>query len=441
MADAKQKLALFGGPQAVTADPRDTFTWPIVTEADEAAVLSVLRRGAMSDLDVTKAFEAEFAAWQGRSYALGFNTGTASLHAAMFGVGVGVGDEIICPSLTYWASALQVFSLGGTVVFADISPETLCIAPSDIEHRITDRTKAIMVVHYMGHPAEMNVIMTIADRYDIPVIEDVSHAQGGRFRGQMTGTFGKVAAMSLMSGKSLPIGEGGMLVTDDREVYERAIAFGHYRRYDDSIKTPALRPYRGLPMGAQKCRMNQLCSAMGRVQLAAYDARAEETRRAINAFWDALEDVPGLGAHRVQPGGEDTMAGWYAAGGLYCPEELGGLSVTRFAEAVAAEGSVCRPGVNKPLHLHPLFNTCDIYGHGKPTRIAHSTRDLRQPPGSLPVAENIGARTFGIPQFKRYNPDIIAQHAAAYRKVAENHQTLLEEDPGNPPDLCTWGLP
>lgn len=445
-------LALFGGPRAVTIDPRDTFTWPIVTEADEAAVLDVLRHGAMSDLDVTMEFEAAFAAWQDRRYALGFNTGTSALHAAMFAVKVGVGDEIICPSLTYWASALQVFALGGTVVFADISPDTLCIDPGDIAHRITDRTKAIMVVHYMGHPADMDAIMAIANDYGIPVIEDVSHAHGGLYRGQTVGTFGRVAAMSLMSGKSLPIGEGGMLVTDDQEVYERAIAFGHYRRYDDRIETPDLRPYRGLPMGGQKCRMNQLCSAMGRVQLANYDARAAETRRAINAFWDLLEDVPGLRAHRVDPDGapeavgapdavgDSTMAGWYAAGGLYRPEELGGLSVTRFAQAVQAEGSSCRPGINKPLHLHPLFNDCDIYGHGKPTRIANSDRDLRQPLGSLPVSEGIGARAFGIPQFKRYNPDVIEAHAMAYRKVAQHHDALLEGDEGNPPDLCNWGL-
>ncbi len=440
MSRTSDTLALLGGPKVVTLDPEDTFTWPIVTAEDEAAVLGVLRRGAMSGLDVTMAFEAEFAVWQGRTYALGFNTGTASLHAAMFAVGVGVGDEIICPSITYWASALQAFALGATIVFADIDPTTLCIDPHDIEHRITERTKALMIVHYLGHPAEMDAIMAIADRHNVPVIEDVSHAHGGLYRGNKVGNFGTVAAMSLMSGKSMPIGEGGMLVTDDREAHERAIAFGHYRRYDDQISTPELAPYRGLPMGAQKCRMNQLGSAMGRVQLKAYDERAAEIRQAINTFWDLLEGVPGLRAHRVDPDGASTMAGWYNAGGLYEPEALEGLSVTRFAEAVRAEGSHCRAGVNKPLHLHPLLNTCDIYGHGKPTRIANADRDLRQPPGSLPVSEGIGARTYIIPQFKRYHPDTIAQHAAAYRKVAENYSALLSDDPGNPPDLCGWGL-
>ncbi len=202
-------LAILGGPAGVTLPPGDTFTWPIITEEDETAVLEVLRRGAMSELDVTMAFEKDFAAWQGRTYALGFNTGTSALHAAMFGVGLGVGDEIICPSITYWASALQCFSLGATVVFADVRPDTLCLDPNDIEQRISPRTKAIMVVHYLGHPADMDAIMQVADRHGIPVIEDVSHAHGGRYRGRTVGNFGAVAAMSLMSGKSMPIGEGG----------------------------------------------------------------------------------------------------------------------------------------------------------------------------------------------------------------------------------------
>src|SRR5579871_6296285 len=254
-------LALLGGPKAVQSDPGDLFTWPIITAEDEAAVLEVLRRGGMSDTDVTQQFEKEFAAWQGVQYALGFNTGTAALHAAMFGCKVGVGDEILCPSMTYWAAALPCLSLGATVVFADIDPNTLCIDPDDIEHRLTARTKAIVVVHYVGHPADMDRIMAIADRHGVKVIEDVSHAQGGRYKGRKLGTFGQVAAMSLMSRKSFAIGEAGMLVTDDREIYERALALGHYERFDSRIETETLKPFAGLPLGGCKYRMHQLSSA------------------------------------------------------------------------------------------------------------------------------------------------------------------------------------
>ena len=433
------KLALFGGPKAVRSDPGDTFTWPVVTKEDEDAVLEVLRRGAMSDTDVTRKFEQEFAAWQGTRYALGFNTGTAAIHAAMFGCGVGVGDEIISPSVTFWASAAQSFSLGATVVFAEVDPDTLCIDPKDIEHRITSHTKAIVVVHYLGHPADMDAIMAVARRRNVKVIEDVSHAQGALYKGRKVGTFGDVAAMSLMTGKSLAIGEAGILATDNREIYERGIAFGHYERFDESIQSEALKPFMYLPMGGCKYRMHQLSSAMGRVQLRHYDARCEEIRRAMNYFWDLLEGVPGIKAHRPAKDSGSNMGGWYAAHGLYRPEELGGLSVTRFTEAVRAEGVVgCAPGCNAALHLHPLFNTCDVYGHGKPTRIANSDRDLRQPAGSLPVSEGIGARIYGIPWFKRYRPEIIEEYAEAFRKVAENHRELLANDPGNPPHLGGW---
>jgi len=159
------------------------FTWPIVTQEDEEAVLAVLRRGAMSGIDVTQQFEREFATWQGAKYALGFSAGTAAIHAAMFGCKVGVGDEVICQSTTYWATCIQAMSLGATVVFADIDPNTLCIDPNDIEHRITERTKVIVVVHYLGHPADMDAIMPIARRHGLKVIEDVSHAQGGLYKG------------------------------------------------------------------------------------------------------------------------------------------------------------------------------------------------------------------------------------------------------------------
>lgn len=435
----KERLALFGGPKAVVSDLKDIFTWPIVTKEDEDVVLEVLRNRDMSGTDVTKQFEREFASWQRTKYALGFNNGTASIQSAMYGCGVGAGDEVICPSITYWASAIQAFSLAATIVFADINPVTLCIDPNDIERCIGKRTKAIIVVHYNGHPADMDPIIEIARKYNIKVIEDVSHAQGGIYKGRKLGSIGDVGAMSLMSGKSLAIGEAGMLVTDDREIFERAIALGHYERYDDNITTEYLKPYRGLPLGGYKFRMHQLSSAMGHIQLKYYDERCIEIRKAMNYFWDLLEGVPGIRAHRVKNDGQNTMGGWFAAHGLYKPEELGGLSVTRFCEAVTAEGvDSCLPGCSAALHSHPLFKTCDIYGHGKPTRILNSERDVRELDKYLPISDNIGLLTYSIPWFKKFRPAIIKEHANAFRKAAENHKELLEGDSGNQPKLGGW---
>ncbi|MFV0415941.1 MAG: DegT/DnrJ/EryC1/StrS family aminotransferase, partial [Chthoniobacterales bacterium] len=306
---------------------------------------------------------------------------------------------------------------------------------------ITPRTKAIMVVHYLGYPADMDAIMAIAEKHNLKVIEDVSHAQGGLYKGRKVGSIGHVSGYSLMCGKSFAIGEGGMMTTDDQEIYDRAVAFGHYERYNDKIPTDYLKQSAGLPLGGFKNRMHQLSSAVGRVQLKHYDRRCAEIRKAMNEFWDLLEGVPGLIPHRVDESTGSNMAGWYGNHGIYCKEQLGGLSITRFCEAVRAEGAAgIHPGCNKALHTHAVFNDTDIYNQGKPTRIANSDRDLRQAPGSLPVSEGIGRQVYFIPWFKHYRPAVIKEYADAFRKVAENASALLADDSGDTADLGGWNF-
>lgn len=419
-----EKLALLGGPRTIETVNDELFRWPIVTEEDERAVLEVLRAGNMSNIDVTKQFEVEFAEWMGVKHALASCNGTSSLLEAMFGVGLGRGDEMIVPSVTYWASALQCMTLGATPVFADIDPFTLAIDPGDIEHRITSRTRAIMVVHYCGYPCEMDAILAIANKHGLKVIEDVSHAHGGKYKGRMVGTLGHVSAMSMMSSKGFAIGEGGMLCTDDREIYERAIAFGHYEQHS-ALTLPDLKELAGLPLGAIKGRLNQCCAAMGRVQLRHYEKRMREVQDALNWFWDELEGVPGIRPHRTNPESESTMGGWYNPIGHYVPEELGGLSIQKFTEAVAAEGAKIFRGANLPLHVHPVLNQADVFHDGKPTRVAFAACDVRQPRGSLPTSENLAARSFGAPSFKKCRPDEIRPYAAAFAKVARQADKLL----------------
>ncbi|OPZ81344.1 MAG: L-glutamine:2-deoxy-scyllo-inosose aminotransferase [bacterium ADurb.Bin429] len=437
MTSTTEVLALQGGAPAVTKEAGDIFAWPIVTTEDEEAVLEVLRRGAMSGNDVSKAFEAEFAAWIGLKHALTYPNGTESLRAAMWACGVGAGDEIICPSMTYWASCTSALSLGAAVNFADIDPETLCIDPKDIEHRIGPRTKAIVVVHYAGYPAPMDAIMPIARKHGVLVIEDVSHAHGALYKGRMVGTFGDIAAMSMMAGKSFAIGEAGMMATNNGALYERCISYGFYERTgvasrfnapDSQITMEELKPFAGVPLGGFKHRLNQTCAAMGRVQLKYYDARTAEIQSAMNRFWDLLDGVPGLRAHRPAKDSGSTMGGWYSPRGLYRAEELGGLPVAKFCEAVRAEMPNapywCHPGANFALHLHQVFHTADIFRMGQPTMISFGQRDVRQGPGTLPVSERIGEIAFGIPWFKHDRPEIIAEYAAAYRKVAEHADAL-----------------
>jgi len=267
--ETKSELALFGGVRAVTSDPGDTFAWPIVTEEHERAVLEVLRSGRMSGLDVTRQFEKRYAEMLGRKYALAGPNGTAAILDAMYGLAIGPGDEVICPSITYWASIVQAYVLGAAPVFADVDPDTLCIEPQDFERRITPRTKAVVVVHYAGMPAEMDAIMAIASEHKIKVLEDCSHAHGALYR-------------------------------------------GNYARHDE-ITLAELKPFAGLPAGGFKHRMHQLSAAFGLVQLELFPAQIAEIDKAMNAFCDLLEGVPGLHAEhqgrvvlpalQVHPGG------------------------------------------------------------------------------------------------------------------------------------------
>ena len=438
-----EALAYNGGLKTISEPLNELFRWPIITDEDEQAALQVLRAGNMSGIDVTIQFEHEFAAWMGCRHALGFNNGTASLLAAMWAVGVQTGDEIICPATTYWASALPAFGLGATVRFADIEADTLCIDPAEIDRLVTPRTKAVVVVHYLGHPADMDPIMEAARRHGLAVIEDVSHAHGGHYKGRKLGSIGDIGCFSLMAGKPLAVGEGGMLVTSVRDYYERAVAFGHYERFNAQIESADLRPFAGLPFGGVKHRMHQLSAAVGRVQLEHYDQRSAEIRKAMNYFWDLLDGVPGLRPHRVDECLGSDMGGWYCAHGFYLKEEMGGLSLSRFCEAVRAEGmsiNECMAGCNRPLHLHPLLNDADIYGAGVPTRIAHTAQDLRQPAGSLPVAEAAPSLTLFVPWFKHFRPKEIQKYADAFRKVVEHADELLQEDPGEPEAAGGWNL-
>jgi dTDP-4-amino-4,6-dideoxygalactose transaminase len=436
----KSDLAMLGGQKAVGSEPGDVFIWPIVTREHEEAVLGVLRAGKMSGIDVTRQFEREYAKVLGRKYALACNNGTAAIHCGFYGMGIGVGDEVISPSLTYWASIAPVYSLGATAVFADIEPDTLCIDANDIEHRITRRTKAIVVVHYTGMFPDMDAIMAIAQKHGLVLLEDASHAHGALYKGREAGTFGDVAAFSLMSGKPFPIGEGGILFTDDLSVYERGLLFGHYARHDE-IQLEELQRWKGPPCGGYKYRMHQVSSAFGRVQLRLYPKQMAEIDEAMNYFCDLLEDTPGVVPMRPPKGTSTTKGGWFNPAAKYKPQELGGLSVERFAEAVTAEGSLSFPGYGKPLHLHPLFHEMDVYGYGRPTRIANldQAAPVRQPVDTLPVTERVNRSVCTLPWFKRHRPEIIQEHANAFKKVVANYKDLLAGDKGASKDLGAYG--
>jgi len=284
-----------------------------------------------------------------------------------------------------------------------------------------------MVVHYMAHPAPMDEIMAIAKKHGLRVIEDVSHAQGGHYKGRMLGTFGDVAAMSLMSCKSFAIGEGGMLVTDDPEIYKRAIRFGHYDRIIDVYSDAEMAETKNIPFGGLKNRMHQTSAAIGLEQLKKHDAEIAEIDRAMKYFWQGVADVPGIRMIYPKDAGSDK-AGWYASRFQYEAAAFGGVSNVTFCDALNAEvGGGFSFGCNMPLHLSSVFFDVDVYGHGKPTAQAFMPAgvDLRQETGALPNAEKVNGHILGEPWFKHCDPARIDPYVEAVHKVAAQATELL----------------
>ncbi|MBO4647356.1 MAG: DegT/DnrJ/EryC1/StrS family aminotransferase [Lentisphaeria bacterium] len=425
------KLALYGGTPVLDKLPYELFRWPIVNDAMRQAQTDVLNAGNMSGTNISRQFEQEFARWNGRKYALAHNNGTNSLIAAMYGIGLGPGDELICPSITYWASCTGALALGAAVVFCDIREKDLQLDPASLEAHITPRTKAVMVVHYMAHPADMDPIMAIARKHGLKVIEDVSHAQGGHYKGKMLGTFGDAAGMSLMSGKSFAIGEGGMMLTDDPEIYRRAIRFGHYDRIREVYSKEETADTNLIPFGGQKFRMHQVSAAIGLEQLKKYESEIAEIDRAMKYFWQGIRDIEGLRMIYPDDPGSDK-SGWYCSRMGYDAAAFSGVPNAVFAKALNAEvggGSKFASGCNFPLHKSAVFHSTDIYGHGRPTAGLNLPPevDLKALTGELPVAERINLKVIGEPWFKHCDKPLIDRYVEAVHKVAENHRELLAE--------------
>ena len=427
------KLAYLGGTPVMAPGEHkegveNLFAWPIVNDAMRKASDAVLVAHKMSGRDITTKFQAAFAKWQGSKYGLACINGTTALNTAFYCVGIGPGDEVICPTLTFWASCMGVVNLGGTVVFADIREDDLTVDPASIEAHITPRTKAIVVVHYMGMPCDMDAIMPIARKHGIKVIEDVSHAQGGLYKGRKLGTIGDIGAMSLMSAKAFAIGEAGIMVTDSEEYYKKGILWGKYAEMGGVLNKAQFWRTLDVPFGGIKNRLNQCTAAVGLEQLKKYDAERQEIETAMLYWWGQIKDVEFL--KMIYPEYENSnKSGWYASRGRYLLE---GVDNRVFAEAVNAElagvpaGRGVGAGANFPLHWSSVFDSEDILGNGvhPSRRFLPSGITPKSLTGTLPVADGISGKIFGDPWFKHCDKPLIDIFVEAVHKVAKNVDQL-----------------
>jgi len=265
---------------------------------EENAVLEVLRSGWLTMGAVTQAFEQELAAFVGAKHAFAVNNATAALHLASLAAGLGEGDEAIVPSLTFVATANAVRYTGAKVVFADIESENwLCICPRAIEEKITEHTKAIVVMHYAGFACDMPEILRIADKYRLTVIEDAAHAIGASLEGKALGTWGKIGCYSFFGNKNMTTAEGGMLVTNDDQIAEKVrILRSHgmttltWDRHQGHAST-----YDVVDLG-YNYRIDEIRAAIGREQLKKLPAGNARREILVDRYRKAFtENLPALG--------------------------------------------------------------------------------------------------------------------------------------------------
>jgi perosamine synthetase len=231
-------------------------------------------------------FEAAFARFVGCKHAVACCNGTAAMHAALLAAGLGPGDEVIVPSLTYVASANAVTYCGATPVFADSRPDTWCVDPDSVARLVTPRTKGIIPVHLYGHPCDMRPLLETARRHGLWVVEDCAEAQGATYEGRMVGTFGAVAAFSFFGNKIISTGEGGMMTTDDDALAERL------RLLRGQGMDPARRYWH--PTLGYNYRMTNIEAAIGLAQMERVDELVGARQRVARWYRERLGRLPGL---------------------------------------------------------------------------------------------------------------------------------------------------
>ena len=308
---ASQKLAIHGGAPYRTAP----FTsWPIHDEAEAKAVADVANSGkwwrcayGAGELEKKSAdqvagrsrvevFEERFAAAHRAKYGIAVTNGSAALDIAVRAVGVQPGDEVITTPYTFVSTSMCIMNNFGVPVYTDIEADSYNMDAGQIESLITERTKAILPVHFSGNLCDMERIMAIARKHGLPVIEDAAHAHGVEYKGEkFAGTFGDLSCFSFQESKNLPTGEGGMLLTDSDELYERAFSMHHLGRLPEEVW------YKHFHQ-AWNCRMNEFTAAIGIVQL---DRLFEQNARRMENhtyLMGKLAELPGLTPCRNLPG-------------------------------------------------------------------------------------------------------------------------------------------
>ncbi|HEY8647413.1 MAG TPA: DegT/DnrJ/EryC1/StrS family aminotransferase [Gaiellaceae bacterium] len=309
-------------------------------------------------------FEAAFARFCGSRFALACNNGTSALHLALLGAGVGPGDEVIVPTLTYVASANTVRYCGATVRFVDVLPDTWNLDPADVERKLTSRTKAIMPVHLFGAPADMELLLAQADKHGVALVEDAAEAHGATWQGRPAGSIGRTASFSFYGNKIVTTGEGGMVVTDDEETATSMLMLkGQGQAFDRAYWFPVV---------GFNYRMTNIQAAIGLAQLEGVEQKLARRAQIAARYRRNLEGL-GLTFQAEPAGGEHVH--WMVV--VLLPAELRDARDATMRQL--AEGGVETRPVFYPLHTMPPYAGDEPHADTYPVSVDIAARGICLP--------------------------------------------------------------
>lgn len=338
-----------------------------IEEDDIQAVVDVLRSDYLTTGPKIAEFEKMVADYVGAKYAVAISNGTSALHAACFAAGIQPGDEVIITPLTFAASSNCVLYCGGTPVFADVDLKTYNIDPEDIRRKITDKTKAIIAVHLAGQPCDMDEIHKIAKEHDLLVIEDGAHALGSVYKGKKVGTLSDMTTFSFHPVKPITTGEGGMIVTDNEEFYQKMMLFrSHGITRDENLMTrnDGSWFYQQLDLG-YNYRITDIQCALGCSQMRKLDRFLARRKEIVTRYNEAFADCENIIIPYQLP---ETESGWH----LYIVQ-VKNCDRRKVFEALREHGIAVNVHYI-PVYLHPYYqehgykdvhcrNAEEVYSH------------------------------------------------------------------------------
>ncbi len=404
---SRQRLALFGGRPAVTvpADKHDkACRWPLFGPEEERAVLQVVRHPTYGPID---AFERDWKNYCGAPFVKAHYNGTSALTSMFFALDLPPGSEIMVPSYTFFATILPMRFFGFVPVFVDIDPHTLNFDLQDAKKRLTKRTKALLPVHWLGLPCDMDAICDFAREKGLIVLEDAAHAHGAKLKGKRMGLWSRMSIFSFQNSKPLPTIEGGMGMYQTREDYERATTFGHYRFPPRFPAGSRYRRYQGTGLGL-KLRMHPIAAAIGRAQLRTLDKRNALIKAQVRRLNDQITTLPGLSEQRCR---SDADRVYYAYNMLFLDEKKAGMSRKAVVKALRAEG------VRTSEYSYLLQHKCAVY---RETEWWHHKPEIPHLPGS----EEANKIAINLPLFTSEAPELVEQYAEAFKKVWAHRNEL-----------------